>query len=58
MAKGGGKPKPPCHRKKLAKLPIRRAKLGGKFLGFLGIFREFFGNFGEFSILIMINNYI
>ena len=53
----GGQPKKPCHRKKWQTL-FCRAKLGGKLLGVLEIFRGNFGNFDVFSALIMINNWI
>ena len=47
MANGEGQPKTPCHRKKISKPPcpakpdppIRRAKLGGKILGFFTTYR-------------------
>ena len=43
--------KPPCPAK--PDPPIRRVKLGGKFLGF---FREFFGKFREFSVIFSFNH--
>ena len=48
----GGSAKTPLSSKKLVNPPplIRRAKLGGKIVGFfLGNFGDFFGIFGEFS---------